>query len=96
MMKSILTALLLALSFGAFAQQYTWPNVYGGENFYDGGRMLGYSSRNVAGGRDFHWNNYSQQGFRGYQGYGNPHLQDGYAIGAGLANIINAFRGGDR
>ena len=94
MRKTILIFLLSALAFNVSAQQYTTPNVHGGENFYHNGQLAGMSMRNSWGGRNFYSMPGYNQGFQGYQGYGNPELQSGYAIGAGLANIINAFKGG--
>ena len=108
MKTAIMTFLLLAAA-GASAQVTTMPNVFGGENFYNNGAYMGRTSRNVHGGRNFYpapamgygQGYYSSpglgnQGWYGYHGYGNPELQSGYAIGKGLSQFINAFRGGAR
>ena len=108
-MKKIFVTVLLLAATGVSAQQVqSMRNIFGGEDFYDNGGYIGYSAPNIHGGRDFYpspntsqrWNNYSGgygygqgKGFYGYHGSGNPHLQDGYAIGAGLSQFFNAFRG---
>ena len=89
-MKKALITLLLIASTGAYGQTSTQRNIFGGEDYYSNGRYMGYSAPNIHGGRDF----YRAPGMRqyGYSGM-NPELQSGYAIGAGLRSIIDAFRG---
>lgn len=103
---AIVIGLLMAR--GVEAQGVTsYRNIQGGENFYSSdGQFLGYTTRNIGGGRNFFPNQAAQhsaptggygygqgRGWYGYHGSGDPTLQQGYAIGSGLSQFINAFRG---
>ena len=108
-MRKALIILLSALALNVAAQGVTSSrNIYGGENFFSSdGTFLGYTSRNIGGGRNFFPNQAAQQhsaptggygygqgrGWYGYHGSGDPVLQQGYAIGSGLSQFFNAFRG---
>lgn len=93
-MKKLLIVLLVVASFGAMAQGKTTRNAFGGENYYYNGMYMGKSTRNAFGGRNFYPSPAANQQYYGYGSQVNPHLQDGAAIGWGLSNIINSFRGG--
>ena len=95
MRQTILIFLLSALAFNVSAQSsYSMRNPDGGESFYQGGRFIGYTAPNVHGGRDFYPSMSTRMQGYGYHSHGSTHLQDGAAIGWGLSNLINAFKGG--